>query len=336
MRKEKFVKKILLLASILVFLSTQKVFAVDVYEVPAVAPTFEFNVYNQGETISDDSGSVTSVYTMSDNQLKALFDAALNWNFIINNEYPLDPNKLATFVVVTDKIFNASAGSNYVSVDGEEYLITQINAYINGKTPTNPSKPHGLITVGIGLIEDYPGWNYYTGSTALYQADKPDLYSTMAHEIYHAMGLITNAGQHIPNDKTIYFSSNTLAPISIWDKNLRIYKGSMTSPFDYTKILAADCGMSVRISKEGDETFDIVDYSPYFVGLNTLKVLTGKNGTEADLIAEIGHDYGNPETNLQAYIYLKGGLINYSQYYDVNKDWSSKIPKVLGLPVNVI
>ena len=193
-------KKILLLSSLLAVLSTASSFAMDIYTVPANKPAFLFNIYNQDETIRDESGNVeTSEFTLSENQRDALFDAAANWNFIINNNYTYDPDKLPNFVVLTKEFFNANAGSSYVDV-GEDYLITEINAYINKKIPTSPSDIHGVITVGLGLHKDYPGWNHYAGPTVLYQAEKPDLYSTMAHEIYHAMGLITNAGQHIKGD----------------------------------------------------------------------------------------------------------------------------------------
>ena len=317
-------KKFLLLSSIFVALSIQSSFAIDTYDIPGAEPAFRFSVYNEGETIVDeDSGaSQTSTYTLSENQKSALFDAATNWKFIINNNNIYVPDKLPTFVVITEDIFNASAGSEYVDV-GENFLITAINAYINQKTPTTPSSPQGLISVGKGLIPDYPGWNYYTGSTALYQATNPDLYSTMVHEIYHAMGLITNAGKHVPGDQTFYFSKDAYSKIGIWDSGLRIYQGPLNTTFDSDKILAANRGMSIKIDEDGTGTFDIVNNSPYFAGLKTLQVLTGDNSTD--------------ENHLQEIIYNKGGLVNYSSYYaDNDDDLIIENPKVLGLPVNVI
>ena len=318
-------KKILLLSSLLAVLSTASSFAMDIYTVPANKPAFLFNIYNQDETIRDESGNVeTSEFTLSENQRDALFDAAANWNFIINNNYTYDPDKLPNFVVLTKEFFNANAGSSYVDV-GEDYLITEINAYINKKIPTSPSDIHGVITVGLGLHKDYPGWNHYAGPTVLYQAEKPDLYSTMAHEIYHAMGLITNAGQHIKGDESYYFSKDSNSKISIWDSGLRVYQAPIdTTPFDSSKILAADKGMSVKIDKDGSETFDIVNYSPYFTGKNTLQVLTGNNSTDEEYLQEL--------------IYNNGGMKNYSEYYDPedNPAWSNKVPLVLGLPVHVI
>ena len=320
---ESFMKKFLLLSSVCIALFIQSAFAVDIYEVPGAAPAFQFNVYNEGETIVDEESgeSETSTYTLSENQKAALFDAAANWKFIINNNKTYIPDKLPTFVVLTYDEFNASAGSEYVDV-GEDFLITAINAYINQKTPTAPSSPQGLITVGIGLIPDYPGWNYYTGSTALYQAARPDLFSTMVHEIYHAMGLITNAQKHVPGDNRFYFSKDITSKIGIWDSGLRIYQGPLDTTFDSSKILAANRGMSIKIDDDGTETFDIVNYSPYFTGLNTLQVLTGDDSTD--------------KKHLQEIIYNKGGLRNYSSYYVDNDDWEDKVPLVLGLPVNVV
>ena len=319
-------KKFLLLSLIFTASLCQGVLAMDVYTIPEApgTPAFKFEIYNGGEQLVDDDGnSATSSFTLSDNERDALFDAAANWKFIINNNYTYDADKLPTFAVITDKIFNASAGSSYVDV-GDTYLVTQINAYINKKTPVEPDLPHGLITVGIGLLEDYPGWNHYTGSTALYQANKPDLYSTMVHEIYHAMGLISNAQKHVPGNTTYYFSKDTDSKIGIWDSGLSIYTAPVDKDhydFDPGSITYAGKGMSIRIDKNGNETFDIVNYSPYFTGLNTLKVLTGSDGTKAQL---------------QEIIYNKGGLINYSNYYEDNIDWLTKEPLVLGLPVNVI
>ena len=227
-------KKILLLSSLLAVLSTANSFAVDVYTVPATNPAFQFNIYNQGEEFRDEDidDVVISAFTLSENQRDALFDAAANWNFIINNNYTYDPDKLPTFSVTTKEFLNASASSAYVDVN-EPFLITEINAFINKKTPIEPSSTHGNITVGLGFLKDYLTWNHYTGSTVLYQADKPDLYSTMAHEIYHAMGLISNAWRHIKGDNTYYFSKDTTTKIGIWDSNLRVYQAPIdTTPFD--------------------------------------------------------------------------------------------------------
>lgn len=72
-------KKLLLLSSVLVALSSQNVFAADTYVVPATKPAFKFLIFNQGEQITDEEGtSVTSSYTLDENQRDALFDAAAN------------------------------------------------------------------------------------------------------------------------------------------------------------------------------------------------------------------------------------------------------------------
>ena len=288
----------------------------DEYYVPDVNPTFQINVYNEGETILDSQDEpLTSEYTMSENQREALLDAAKTWNNILKT--PPNPNKLPTYAITTMDDINAYTLRDYVQVEDSPYLLTQINALINNKTAVGGYPDINCnIVIGNGLIQDDPGWSYYTGPTALYHEDYPDLYYTVMHEMYHSLGLVSNSSMYIPGDDTYYFSENTSSPISLWDSGLRVYANYMNEPFDAAKIIAAAPGMSINTELFGTGTFDIYNYSPYFAGKETLKVLTGLDDTEE---------------NMQAYIFSKGCLKNYS----VNIDpWSES--KVLGLPVNPI
>ena len=78
----------------------------DEYYVPDVNPTFQINVYNEGETILDSQDEpLTSEYTMSENQREALLDAAKTWNNILKT--PPNPNKLPTYAITTIDELNA-------------------------------------------------------------------------------------------------------------------------------------------------------------------------------------------------------------------------------------
>ena len=288
----------------------------DEYYIPDANPVFQINVYNEGETILDSQDEpLTSEYTMSENQREALSDAAKMWNNILKT--PPNLNKLPTYAITTIDDINAYTLRDYVQVEDSSYLLTQINALINNETAVGGYPDINCnIVIGNGLIQDDPGWSYYTGPTALYHEDYPDLYYTVMHEMYHSLGLVSNSSMYIPGDDTYYFSENTSSPISLWDSGLRVYANYMNEPFDAAKIIAAAPGMSINTELFGTGTFDIYNYSPYFAGKETLKVLTGLDDTEE---------------NMQAYIFSKGCLKNYS----VNIDpWSES--KVLGLPVNPI
>lgn len=99
---------------------------------------------------------------------------------------------------------------------------------------------------------------------------------------------------------------------------MEIYKGDIsdTSVYDSSKVMASARGMSIRTNKSGNENFDVVNYSPYFTGPETMKVLSGMDNATVEEMKE--------------YIMSKGGLTNYANYYNDN------YKKVLGLPVNVI
>ena len=307
-------KKNLILAAVLMTLWNSNSFAYDTYKVPSASPLFQFYIYNKGESYKASEGMQTSTFTLDENQRQAIFNSAINWKNILNTTSLPASDKLPTFAVTTNNELNASAESSYFAIDGLDYKITAINAYINSKTISEPTFTQGHIEVGPGLVEGHLGWNTSDRTEALYHNDLPNLYTAIAHEIYHALGLSTGAQKE--ND-TYRFSVNDTEKIAIWDKNLRVYQQSITLPFDSSKILAPDKGMSIKTEAEGQGTFDIVNYSPYFAGHETLKAISGINDTDV---------------NMQQYIHSKGGLKNYSIYYQENSP--SNLPKVLGLPIN--
>ena len=311
-----------LLTVILLTMFVVPAFSHTTYEVPAGSPHYTFNIYDQGETFFIEDNSWTSTYNLTNNQMNALFDAAKKWTEYIN----FNPNNLPTYNIYTSDELNASASSPYAKVEGSDYLYTLINAMMTNKEiipDEGDSLPdvHGLIEVGLGLIEESPKWSNYNGATTVFKDSLPDIYSTMIHEMYHSIGLASDTSKYYEEegDNTFYFSKDINFPITIWDSFLRIYKGDVSSSSSYNPELeiAANRGMSLSIDLLGRGTFDIYSFAPYFAGKETLKVLTGLNTD-------------NIET-LEGYIMSKGGLKNYSNNYNAS-EW----PLVLGLPVNVI
>ena len=314
--------KRLLLIAILTTMIAIPAFSYTTYEVPAGSPHYAFNIYDRGETFYLDDESRTSTYNFTNNQMNALFDAAKKWTEYIN----FNPNNLPTYNIFTSDDLNAYAISPYAKVEGSDYSYTLINAMMTNKKII-PEKGevlpdvHGLIEVGLGLIEKYPKWSNYNGATTVFKDSLPDIYSTMIHEMYHSIGLASDTSQYYKNDgdDTFYFSKDINSPITIWDSFLRIYKGNVSSSSSYNPRLeiAANRGMSLSIDLLGRGTFDIFGYSPYFAGKETLKVLTGLNTDDIEA--------------LESHIMSMGGLKNYSNYYN-----ASERPLVLGLPINVI
>ncbi len=307
-------KKNLILAAVLMTLWNPGGLAYDTYKVPTASPLFQFYLYNKGESYEASEGVLTSTFTLDNNQRQSIFNSAINWDRILNVIPKPASDKLPTFAVTTNDEFNASAESSYFAVEGLDYKITAINAYINGKTISNPSFTQGHIEIGPGFIEGHPGWDTSDRTEALNHNELANLYTVMEHEIYHALGLSTGAQK----EGDLYrFSVNDTEKIAIWDKNLRVYQQNMAMPFDSSKILAPAKGMSIKTEAEGEGTFDIVNYSPYFAGHETLKVISGKDDTDI---------------KMQEYIHSKGGLKNYSIYYQDNSQ--SGLPTALGLPIN--
>ena len=293
------------------------------YEVPVGSVHYAFDIYDAGETVNFFGEKATSTYNLTNNQMSALFDAAKKWTEYIN----FTPNNLPVYKIYTSNELNASASSLYTPVKNSNYLYTYIDVMMtNRQIKTSGGKvpdSHGIIEVGLGLIEKYPKWSNYDGPSAIFKDPLPDIYSTMIHEMYHSIGLTSNSSRHREKqgDFNFYFSKDENSPIAIWDNYLRIYKGNISSTSYYNPELeiAAAPGMSIKIDnmdKKG--TFDILNYVPYFTGPETMKVLTGLNNVSVE--------------DMETYIMSKGGLKNYSNYYN----FLAKPPLVLGLPVNVI
>ncbi|MCR5260578.1 MAG: hypothetical protein K6C94_01950 [Candidatus Gastranaerophilales bacterium] len=158
-------------------------------------------------------------------------------------------------------------------------------------------------------------WSTDTTKTALYQGIYPDLLSFSLHEIMHSLGLSLAAAKYRESegDNTYYFSKDVNEPLSIHDYYLRLYTGDTSLPFDKTKEMKTEKGMAV-----GEGGFNVIKYSPYFVGENVLKVLSGKDDADTAKTAIINN----------------GGLVNYSYAYEKDDEEETIYPKVYGLPIH--
>ena len=166
------------------------------YEVPVGSVHYAFDIYDAGETVNFFGEKATSTYNLTNNQMSALFDAAKKWTEYIN----FTPNNLPVYKIYTSNELNASASSLYTPVKNSNYLYTYIDVMMtNRQIKTSGGKlpdSHGIIEVGLGLIEKYPKWSNYDGPSAIFKDPLPDIYSTMIHEMYHSIGLTSNSSRH--------------------------------------------------------------------------------------------------------------------------------------------
>ncbi len=302
------IKKII--AIFLVFILTAG--TTPAYEVVPVAGdnySYLFNIYGQDESLGIEVGDkpLIGVFNILNNYRLPLYMSGKAWASIINST-ATDP---ATYSIISENEYNAAAASSYTQVAESPYRVIMVNARINGLTPIGEPDDDfptdGIIFVGLGIDEEYPGWAPFTGYHALNHSDISDFNSVMMHEFMHSLGVTSGVGQ-ISEDSPYYFSEDG-EPLTIFDKNLRIYQGDPSDPFDLDDEIIPQEGMTVG----EDEEFDVFNYSPYFVGENTIKVLGGDD------------DYDDAR---QAII-DNGGFTNYSSYY--SKD---EYPQVYGLPIH--
>ncbi len=352
-------RNIILSAALLVFASSYA-FASDSYKIHDTdSPVFQINVYNENEEApvildfqenpEDPSNPVpvyaTSTYTLDSNSINSIKAAASDWLDILNIHTRTSPIILAIY---TNDIYNASA------------YAPNLPYYLQTNTSTN--NVIGAILIGKGALLD--GWDTNPVYSSLYKGGTlPSLYSTISHELMHALGVATGANIYKYNqndtvpDTNFYFSSGTDSPITAYDSFLEIYKGtpynSNTSQImDENLQVSASNGVQIKYTENGNGTFDIYNYAPYFTGAKTLKTLTGLSLNEI-ITAQGLTDYITPvynsETNtytyqynnntytevqmtnllqpiLQDWIYKNGGLKSYS-YNGYGKT-------VYGLPVS--
>ncbi|MBR2068712.1 MAG: hypothetical protein IJ877_03010 [Candidatus Gastranaerophilales bacterium] len=304
--------KFLLAASLLLSLN---VFAMDTYKIPDETNTkYEFDIYQTGESYSIQGVTYTGVFDITEEQVNVLIDANNTWGNYLN----AIPQEIVKFSITSLDEYNAAAYSPIIKVNESPYKMTWLNQALNnhtlkeGQTISSPSPV--MMLLGLGIDETNPGWDTSTDKTPLYHGSKPSLQATMLHEVVHALGINSNS-YPFNGDNTFYFSRAEGDPLNIYDANLAIYKGDIAAGFNSASEIKAAEGMTVG----ADKTFDNVNYSPYFTGENTIKVIGGKD---------------NYDEAKQA-IVDNGGILNYSAiYYDYNNTQNPDLPAVLGMPIH--
>ena len=286
--------------------------------------TYQFGIYDPSDKPIEDDGDVLySPFAIPDSYLSPLYETAKTWADIIYSG-----NKAKSTVkynVFSFNEYNASAASIQANTKKGDiispYKISLVNAAINGyeiiEDADTKKFPHdGLILFGLGITEEHPGWAQYTGKHALYKGEISDLYTVMEHEIMHSLGLSDAITQYheAKGDKKYYFSRGINDNLALLDKDFRVYTGTTEIVPQKGMVLGK---YDPAAPKAG--TFDPITFSPYYVGKETMKVLsTGKD----------------PGDTPQEAIMKSGGLKNYSSAYDTkNPDYSS-CPIVYGLPMH--
>lgn len=302
-------KKIFLSCFFVLFASLT-VFAYDTVPVTGEGFSYLFNIYKGGEDLGFEmeGKEVIGFFDILNNYRFPLFKAGEKWASVITGTNP-DP---VNYIIFSGDDFNAAAESPYTEVEELPYQVTSVNAKINNLTPIDDPDDddadldaEGLIFLGLGISPEHPGWASFSGFHPLGRSDLPDLEPVMLHEFMHALGIASGVGKV----GDTYAFSEPGKPLTVYDKDLRIYEGSTILPFDPTLEIVPQPEMEVG----EDEDFDISTYSPYYVGENTIKVLGSDD------------DYDTAKDAIVA----NGGFTNYSVAYG-----RSSRPQVYGMPIH--
>lgn len=304
-------KRLLFGCLFVLFISTG-VFAYDTVPVTGEGFSYLFNIYKGGEDLGFEmeGKEVIGFFDILNNYRFPLFKAGEKWASVITGTNP-DP---VNYIIFSGDDFNAAAESPYTEVEELPYQVTSVNAKINNLTPIDDPDDddededldaEGLIFLGLGVFPEHPGWASFSGFHSLGRSDLPDLEPVMLHEFMHSLGIASGVGKV----GDTYAFSEPGKPLTVYDKDLRIYEGSTALPFDPTLEIVPQPEMEVG----EDEDFDISTYSPYYVGENTIKVLGSDD------------DYDTAKDAIVA----NGGFTNYSVAYG-----RSSRPQVYGMPIH--
>ena len=340
----------IILCAALLALSVPYTLAVDTKDVSGTgsnSPVFRLEVYNEGETyINPWSDELTSTYTLNSASLEAIEEATRNWIDVLGIGTLDSPIKIAVY---TSDRYNAGAQAPYFVTDST-YYYKKLWYLLQGYGTSDNTE--GIIEIGKGVLLD--GWDTNPVYSSLYKGSTlPSLYTTMSHEIMHALGISSNAYTYKynpddPSPDTNHYFSEDDGLLNYYDSYLEVYKGSSynaeTSPsMDSSKQVIAEKGMQIKYTEAGSGSFDIYNYAPYFTGPKTLKALTGltlseildrypalesiktvyENGTYTE---EQILESGLLTPYLQDILYKSGGLKSYANY--------SYGKAAYGLPVN--
>ena len=232
---------------------------------------------------------------------------------------------------------NAFCGSDYVETEGEQTLRTAMNAVLNGVefTPIEGKEYDGGMQIG------YTDPNYDISAsvarTALYQTSSDSYLMTVVHEMGHGLGIISNS--QMLADDIVHFSDafvdddGRIIPeesqkLSIFDSLLRA-RDMYSDSEETADVVSSGKGMIVNTYADksakdygvnSDYVFDVVHYSPYFVGTNAMQVLARSESADLNVLTGIVAD--------------AGGLKNYSCAYDRYYTDLTGRPIVYGVPIH--
>ena len=235
-------KKIIFITSIILMFGFSQALAVDEYSVDGENYSHKFYVYNEGEKLVIDGDTTNSPFTIEKRYLAALDTAAKKWTSIIDVETASKP--IVGYAIFSDDDYNASATSPHTEIEESPYQVTIVNAIINNRQiieqeddeddeDNAPEDLHGMIFIGYGTNEDYPGWQEYSGLHSLLH-DQPlaDLHTVMLHEIMHSLGVTSNVAKNREDSDPYgyYFTESDDDSLSVFDKGngVSVYHLSLT------------------------------------------------------------------------------------------------------------
>lgn len=294
---------ILLCAS---FLALSPSFADTLYYSPEENPIFKFNVLKKGDFIQEDGEIIKSERKIKSNEI----DGVVKAGNTITKLLRVNPTTPAEIKILGNNEYNASAYSSPVEINGEEYSKTLLNAWLNNLDYIDPNKSAtGLIFIGLAGDENRTiPWDSVHLEKPIQNQNEPNLYPIIQHELYHALGMSSNADENEAGEYR--FTESPTSKITIWDSYLRV--------FDKNKNLEIkpNSNSIIKVTEDGIGDFDIYNNLPYFVGDETMKVLSGIDGTVEECQEEIKK---------------KGGIASY-QYFEEHDN----LERLYGLPINGI
>ncbi|MDR0822723.1 MAG: autotransporter outer membrane beta-barrel domain-containing protein, partial [Endomicrobium sp.] len=257
-------------------------------------PLFELDIADVGEDFFFD----TSTWTLDDNYIRAMVNALDYWSALLGN-VPSNASPILVSVGTNDEE-NASATSLYSANSG--FGMTQFGGAIIGYNTDNmdssaDKNPNYLKTVYAAIIIGNLDF-VFDDIDILSNSGKIPLSVTMAHEIGHAAGIISNAKEDSGN--WIFFPYDTSSPspaLTKYDSYLVDSFGNAASLNEI--IISTDTSEYVfdpsffAIIKEGDDSLDDPSKGGYafFQGSAVLEVMVSSDGVLGGAVQLFNNPY---------------------------------------------